>query len=190
MKGQNPQVRVKDRQLETQRSILSFQARKNWQIPNVLSFRINITSPSITQYTYTHVCVHTHCSICLTLIISYVTPNSDFFRSHKRALSSSSNMSRTVFVGNIPYDLPEPTLIAIFEEVGPVKNFRLKLDEVTNKSKGFGFCEYHDADTAASAIRNLDGYDVGGRTLRVNPGNADPASEVSLYSDLLSSYEC
>lgn len=87
-------------------------------------------------------------------------------------------MSRTVFVGNIPYDLPEPTLIAIFEEVGPVKSFRLKLDDATNKSKGFGFCEYHDADTAASAIRNLDGYDVGGRTLRVNPGNADPAAEV------------
>jgi len=88
-------------------------------------------------------------------------------------------MSRTVFVGNIPYDLPETTLITIFEEVGPVKSFRLKLDETTNKSKGFGFCEYHDAETASSAIRNLDGYDVGGRTLRVNPGNADPAGEVN-----------
>ena len=31
-----------------------------------------------------------------------------------------------------------------------------------------GFCEFHDHETAASAVRNLNNYDMGGRTLRVD----------------------
>ena len=45
---------------------------------------------------------------------------------------------------------------------------RLQFDRETGKPKGFGFCEYYDADTAASAVRNLQGYDIMGRELRVN----------------------
>lgn len=36
------------------------------------------------------------------------------------------------------------------------------------KAKGYGFCEYADAETAASAIRNLNGIELHGRALRVD----------------------
>jgi cleavage stimulation factor subunit 2 len=61
---------------------------------------------------------------------------------------------RCVFVGNIPYDASEEQLIEIFQEVGPVVSFRLVFDRETGKSKGYGFCEYGDAETALSAMRN------------------------------------
>jgi RNA recognition motif-containing protein len=46
--------------------------------------------------------------------------------------------------------------------------FRLVYDRETGKPKGYGFCEYKDQETALSAMRNLNGYEIGGRTLRVD----------------------
>lgn len=36
----------------------------------------------------------------------------------------------------------------------------LVFDRDTGKAKGYGFCEYRDTDTALSAVRNLNGYEV------------------------------
>ncbi|KAI1294794.1 Cleavage stimulation factor subunit 2 [Halotydeus destructor] len=75
---------------------------------------------------------------------------------------------RSVFVGNIPYDATEEKLKEVFGEVGHVVNFRLVYDRETGKPKGYGFCEYKDADTAHSAMRNLNNRELNGRTLRVD----------------------
>lgn len=47
-------------------------------------------------------------------------------------------------------------------------HFRLVFDRETGKPKGYGFCEYRDQETALSAMRNLNGYEIGGRNLRVD----------------------
>lgn len=80
---------------------------------------------------------------------------------------------RCVFVGNIPYDATEEQLVQICEEVGPVVSFRLVVDRETGKPKGYGFCEYRDEETAASARRNLQGYEINGRQLRVDYAEND-----------------
>ncbi|KAI9496065.1 hypothetical protein BDB00DRAFT_869967 [Zychaea mexicana] len=82
--------------------------------------------------------------------------------------------SRVVFVGNIPFELTEEQLIDIFKEVGPVASFRLLFDRETGRPKGYGFCEFYDAETAASAVRNLNDYDIGGRQIRVDYAAMDP----------------
>lgn len=46
--------------------------------------------------------------------------------------------------------------------------YRLVFDRETGKPKGYGFCEYRDQETALSAMRNLNGYEIGGRNLRVD----------------------
>lgn len=75
---------------------------------------------------------------------------------------------RSVFVGNIPYEATEEKLKDIFSEVGPVLSLKLVFDRESGKPKGYGFCEYKDQETALSAMRNLNGYEIGGRTLRVD----------------------
>lgn len=75
---------------------------------------------------------------------------------------------RSVFVGNIPYEATEEKLKDIFGEVGQVLAFKLVFDRETGKPKGYGFCEYRDQETALSAMRNLNGYEIGGRNLRVD----------------------
>jgi len=75
---------------------------------------------------------------------------------------------RSVFVGNIPYEATEEKLKEIFTEVGPVVSFKLVYDRETGKPKGYGFCEFKDQETALSAMRNLNGFEIAGRTLRVD----------------------
>ncbi|GAA5886113.1 hypothetical protein JCM16303_000047 [Sporobolomyces ruberrimus] len=81
--------------------------------------------------------------------------------------------SKVVFVGNLPFDYTEEQFVEVFNSVGPVVSFRLVFDHGTGKPKGFGFCEYRDADTAASALRNLQGVEVGGRGLRLDFADTD-----------------
>ncbi|XP_022654638.1 cleavage stimulation factor subunit 2-like [Varroa jacobsoni] len=83
-------------------------------------------------------------------------------------VSVAEKSACSVFVGNIPYDATEEQLKAIFEEVGPVVNFRLVYDRETGKPKGYGFCEFKDQETAMSAMRNLNAFEIGGRALRVD----------------------
>ncbi|BFZ56947.1 hypothetical protein PYCC9005_003997 [Savitreella phatthalungensis] len=77
-------------------------------------------------------------------------------------------MSNTVFVGNIPYEFTEEQLTDVFRQCGPVRQFRLVFDRDSGRPKGYGFCEYGDASSAQSALRNLDGYEISGRALRVS----------------------
>ncbi|KAI1333286.1 hypothetical protein F5Y16DRAFT_355331 [Xylariaceae sp. FL0255] len=81
---------------------------------------------------------------------------------------STKPPSRVVFVGNIPYGLSEEQITDIFSSAGKVMNFRLVYDRETGRPKGFGFAEYPDADSAASAVRNLNDHEIMGRKLRVD----------------------
>ncbi|PKI84204.1 hypothetical protein MVES_002149 [Malassezia vespertilionis] len=91
--------------------------------------------------------------------------------------------SRVVFVGNIPYDISEEQLINVFSEVGRVAAFRLVSDKEQGKFKGYGFCEYEDVETAASAVRNLNDVEVGGRQLRLDFADSDPMVELERHTD-------
>ncbi|TLD25612.1 hypothetical protein PspLS_05508 [Pyricularia sp. CBS 133598] len=89
---------------------------------------------------------------------------------------SSKPPSRVVFVGNIPYGLSEEQITDIFSRAGKVLNFRLVYDRETGKPKGFGFAEYPDNDSAASAVRNLNDTEIMGRKLRVDFSNEKPST--------------
>ena len=54
---------------------------------------------------------------------------------------------------------------------------RLVFDRDTGKPKGYGFCEYKDQETAVSAMRNLNNYELNGRTLRVDSAASEKNKE-------------
>lgn len=77
-------------------------------------------------------------------------------------------MSSKLYVGNIPFSATEEELKSLFEQHGPVDRVSVITDRETGRPRGFAFVEMQDASGAESAMRALDGTDMGGRSLRVN----------------------
>ena len=76
-------------------------------------------------------------------------------------------MSKSLYVGNLPWSATEEEVRNLFANHGSVNSVKLVSDRETGRARGFGFVEMEDAD-AAGAIEALDGMSFGGRTLRVN----------------------
>jgi RNA recognition motif-containing protein len=77
----------------------------------------------------------------------------------------------SVFVGNIAWQTSEQDLGDAFARYGPVSSVKIIQDRETGRSKGFGFVEFSDPSCIENACRQMDGQEIGGRALRVNPAN-------------------
>jgi RNA recognition motif-containing protein len=71
-----------------------------------------------------------------------------------------------IYVGNLAFSTTEQELRDLFAEHGTVGSVSLITDRETGQPRGFGFVEMSDG--AERAISQLDGKEVGGRTLKVN----------------------
>lgn len=76
-----------------------------------------------------------------------------------------------MFVGNLAFDTTSERLLEIFGEVGEVVNRTVPTDRLSGRPRGFAFVEFSTAEQAASATERLNGYELGGRALRVNEAN-------------------
>jgi len=85
-----------------------------------------------------------------------------------RARDEDRELSKKLYVGNLPFTTSESELRSVFERHGPVASVNVIMDRETGRPRGFAFVEMEDATTAEAAIRALDGSDLGGRSIRVN----------------------
>ncbi|XP_056396237.1 RNA-binding protein 34 [Hyla sarda] len=84
-----------------------------------------------------------------------------------RALKSPShNNKKTVFVGNLPYDVTEEALREHFSDCGTVEGVRIIRDKNTGIGKGFGYVLFQGTDSVQLALK-LDNTELMGRKLRV-----------------------
>ena len=77
-------------------------------------------------------------------------------------------MSVKLYVGNLNYDTTEADLGRLFESYGEVVSVNIITDRFSGRSKGFGFVEMAEKNSADRAISELSGKEFQGRTLRVN----------------------
>ena len=87
------------------------------------------------------------------------------------------NFMKKIFVGNLSWKTSEDKLKAHFEAFGEVVSAKIVTDQMTGKSKGFGFVEMKDADGANNAIRELNGKPLDDRQLRVSLAQERDRSE-------------
>lgn len=76
--------------------------------------------------------------------------------------------SPVIYAGNLDERITEGDLLAIFEQYGSIIHINLVRDKDTGKSKRFAFLAYEDQRSTILAVDNLNGVDIGGRTLRVD----------------------
>jgi len=77
-------------------------------------------------------------------------------------------MSRKLYVGNLPYEVGETELQALFARAGSVESVAVMRDQATGRARGFAFVEMSTDEEAQSAIRELNATQLGGRSLTVN----------------------
>lgn len=76
-------------------------------------------------------------------------------------------MTNKLYIGNIPYNLEEEDVESFFSEIGSVKSVKIIKDNVSGRSKGFGFVEMGSEEEASSAMDVLNGKELGGRNIVV-----------------------
>ena len=73
-----------------------------------------------------------------------------------------------IYVGNLSYNVTEENLRQAFKALGQVSSATIVKDKYSGQSKGFGFVEMPSAEEARSAINQLNGKELKGRTLNIN----------------------
>lgn len=77
-------------------------------------------------------------------------------------------MSKKLFVGGLSWGTDDQSLRAAFEQFGAVDDATVIADRDTGRSRGFGFVTFADDAAAESAISQMNGASLDGRTLNVN----------------------
>jgi len=77
-----------------------------------------------------------------------------------------------VYVRNLPYDTRWMDLKDVMKRVGEVEHAEVFM-EPDGRSKGCGVVEFKHKEDAAKAIKDLDGYEVKGRALRLREDKMD-----------------
>jgi RNA recognition motif-containing protein len=80
-----------------------------------------------------------------------------------------------IFVGNLSYQTTQDELYAAFSQYGGVERVSIVTDRETGQPRGFGFVEMTDRREAETAIAQLNGADLNGRTMNVNEARPKPA---------------
>ena len=76
-------------------------------------------------------------------------------------------MTKTLYVGNLPWSATKEDLAAFFGSQAQVRSSRIITDPNNGRSRGFGFIEI-DGEDVDKIIKAMNGKDMGGREIIVN----------------------
>ena len=78
-------------------------------------------------------------------------------------------MNTKLYVGNLSFDAIENDLQDLFSQHGPVTEVNLIMDRLSGRPRGFAFVTMATEEGSQAAIQALNGKEVDGRSLMVNP---------------------
>jgi RNA recognition motif-containing protein len=79
-----------------------------------------------------------------------------------------SRPSKTLFIGNLAYELSDADLNKLFRDIRNVLDVRVAIDRRTGQPRGFAHADFVDIESATQGLEVLQGKDVHGRKLRVD----------------------
>ena len=80
-----------------------------------------------------------------------------------------------IFVGNLSYQTTQEELMAAFSQYGNVERVNIVTDRDTGQPRGFAFVEMSDAREAQTAMEQLNGAEMNGRSMNVNEARPKPS---------------
>lgn len=90
-------------------------------------------------------------------------------RNNRREQSRESNPpSKTLFIGNMSFEMSDRDLNDLFREIRNVLDVRVAIDRRTGQPRGFAHADFIDETSATKAKEILSEKEVYGRRLRVD----------------------
>jgi len=77
-------------------------------------------------------------------------------------------METRIYIGNMPHEMTEKDLQAMFSEAGIVESVDVVIDPKSGKPRGFAFVTMNSQEEAEKATALFNAKEVNGRTLKVN----------------------
>lgn len=81
---------------------------------------------------------------------------------------NTSHGAMQLYVGSLHFNLTESDIRQVFEPFGELAFVDLHRDPMTGRSKGYAFIQYKRGEDAKMALEQMEGFELAGRTLRVN----------------------
>ncbi|KAL7912054.1 hypothetical protein GGI35DRAFT_305209 [Trichoderma velutinum] len=85
-----------------------------------------------------------------------------------------SNAAPTLFAGSLAWSVDDDTLYQAFQSFDGLVGARVVTEKGTGRSRGFGYVDFKDAESAQVAYEAMQGQDVGGRNINLDYANARP----------------
>jgi len=82
--------------------------------------------------------------------------------------------SKTLFIGNMSFEMSDKDLNDLFREVRNVVDVRVAIDRRTGQPRGFAHADFVDTNSAAQAKEYLQSKEIYGRRLRVDFSKSSP----------------
>ena len=76
--------------------------------------------------------------------------------------------SKTIFIGNLSFEMSDQDLNDLFRDVQNVIDVRVAIDRRSGQPRGFAHADFPDVESASAAMRQLTDKVVYGRRLRVD----------------------
>ncbi len=83
-------------------------------------------------------------------------------------------MGNRLYVGNLSFSTTQQAVEAAFAAVGEVREVAMPTDRETGQPRGFAFVTMGSAQAASTAISQLNGMMLDGRSIKVNEAQERP----------------
>lgn len=84
------------------------------------------------------------------------------------AFGDTNPPSKTLFIGNMSYEMSDKDLNELFREVKNVLDVRVAIDRRTGQPRGFAHADFIDIESAQNAASYLRSKEFYGRPLRID----------------------
>jgi len=82
------------------------------------------------------------------------------------SINEERTPTKTLYIGNIPYETTDVELNRIFRDLEGVVDVRVAVDRTTGWPRGFAHADFKDIDSCVVARAKLNGQTLAGRQLR------------------------
>ncbi|KAL8486901.1 hypothetical protein ACS0TY_023084 [Phlomoides rotata] len=77
-------------------------------------------------------------------------------------------MSTKLYIGGLSYGINDESLKEAFSNFGDVEFAKVIVDRDSGRSRGFGFVNFHNEESANAALSAMNGQELNGRNIQVS----------------------